>query len=192
MLKSVAAGLAAFVLVIAGASANDTKPLTEDEAKRFVAALEDTHAFGKALESEGKAEALDVQLRPKAGEPFRPYTNAVAAMKEKLPGEHAQLSKVVGAHGFTAENWASTGDRVMVAYMAERMARDNPDAMAQMAAMDASMLNMLPPEMKAQIEPMLAIANAVKDAPPADRAAVRPVMGDLDAYLETAGGDAAL
>lgn len=160
------------------------KPLTEDEAKRFVASLYSVETLGEDLEAQGKIENLNVDAKPKAGEAFKPYSNAVTALSKKYPADHAKLAKAVKAHGFSADDWGVVGDRVMIAYMAVKMEEDDPQAMAMMEGMDASMLEMMPPEMRTQMEGAFAMMETVKNAPASDKAAIAAVKADLDAYME--------
>ncbi|WP_425410354.1 hypothetical protein [Hyphococcus sp.] len=183
MLKSCIAGVSALLFLASGALAAD-KPLTEDQAKRFVETLEAVEELGKEFETEGKMEEFRLATTPVAGEAFKPYSGAVASLKENHPGDHARLEKAVKPHGFSADEWAGVGDRIMVAYLAVKMEEENPQAMAQMASMDKSMLDMMPPDMQAQMAQALAMVETIKNATPEDKAAVASVREDLDAYME--------
>lgn len=173
------------LFAFAGAAvALEASPLTDDEVTRFIASLEAANAFGDQLEAEGKTDALEVAMAPQAGEAFKPYSNAVAAMKTKYPVDYAKLGAFVAPHGFSADNWAATGDRVITAYFAVEMQRENPGAAAQMAAMDPSLLAMLPDAHRAEVEAMRALIATVATVPEADRAVIEPHMDALDAAME--------
>lgn len=186
MTRMTAAVMSAVIALLAfgAAQAGETNALTSDEARRFVATLEDVQALGDRLEANGEAEALNIRTQPKAGEAFRPYSTAVAALKADYPAEHARLSAIVGQHGFSAQEWGAVGDQVMIAYLAEKMEQENPGALQQMAQMDSSMKEIMPAHMKEQMAAALALAQAAKDAPAENRAAIKPVMADLDAFTE--------
>ena len=184
MVQRVVAGLIGIVVLMAGAFAAENKPLTEDEAKRFVLTLAAVDALGDTLEAEGKIENLRIEQRPKAGEPFLPYSNAVSLLKEKYPADHTKLASAVKAHGFSTTQWGHVGDRVMVAYLALRMQEEDPDSMEMMSGMDKSMLEMVPPELRAQLESTFAMMETVKNAPEADKKAVSVVKDDLDKFME--------
>ncbi len=158
-------------------------PLTEDQARRFVASLDAVDALGDRLEAEGKIENLRIDSRPKAGEAFRPYSAAVSALKEKHPSDHAKLSKALKAHGFSAADWGVVGDRVMAAYLAVTMEENDPRTLEMMDGMDASMMEMMPPEMRDQMEGVFAMMETVKNAPEADKRTVEAVKAELDAYM---------
>lgn len=186
MLKHFFAAAAAALLMTAGAGAAD-KPLTADAAKRFVASLDSIETLGKEFEAEGKADNLKVDTMPKAGEPFKPFSKSVAALKTQYPADYAKLENAVKPHGFSAEGWSQAGDQVMVAYVALRMQEENPQAMAQMQqmhAMDKSMLDQMPPEMKSQITTAMAMMDMVQNVSAEDKKAVAAVRDDLDAYVE--------
>ncbi|MHA7872693.1 MAG: hypothetical protein ACX939_10115 [Hyphococcus sp.] len=184
MLKKLSAGAVSAVLMIAGAVANNLAPLTEDQAKRFVASLASVEALGEELEAEGKTNEMQIERQPIAGEAFKPYSNAVMILKEKHPSDHARLAKKVKAHGFSTDEWGHVGDRVMVAYLALKMQEEDPRSLQMMEGMDASMMEMVPPEMRAQLESTFAMMETVKNAPDADKEAVAAVKDDLDDYME--------
>lgn len=183
MLRTIAAAASAAIIMTVGALAADA-PLTADTAKRFVASLEAVEQLGAELEAEGKTEQLQFDQQPKAGEAFKPYSKAMLALKEKYPGDYAKLRSAVKPHGFTVEDWGYAGDRVMVAYLALKMEEENPQALQQMQAMDKSMLDMLPPDMKAQFAQAMVMMETVQNAPAGDKEAVAAVKDDLDAYME--------
>lgn len=183
MLKSFFGAIGAFALLTAGALAGD-KPLTEDQAQRFVKTLPVLETFGKELEAEGKMEEFRISTEPMVDQEFKPYTSAITVLKEKHPADHARLGDMLKPHGFSADEWAGVGDRVVIAWMALKMEEEDPGAMAQMEAMDKSMLAQLPENMRAQIERALVMAETVKSASPEDKAVVATVKDDLDEYME--------
>jgi hypothetical protein len=186
MMKTVFAALAATFLAIGAAHAGDGA-LTEDQAKRFVKTLPALDEFGKELEKKEEAGKINFDAQPKAGEPFKPYSNAVKILKAESPADHQRLASLVKPHGFSATQWGDVGDRVMIAYMALKMQEEDPRTMQMMEGMDKSMMDMMPPEMKAQMEAAFAMMETVKNAPEADKQAVSSVKADLDAYMEQSG-----
>lgn len=188
MRKLFAAALGAAMLIVAGASANDAAPLSDEKIRKFMATMPAVQALAGDLEASGKDKAFEIDAMPKAGEPFRPYGKSVEALKARHPDEHARLGAAVRPQGFTADSWAAVGDRVVLAYAAEKAAKENPVMLAQMQAMDPAMLAMVPPEMRAQMETAMAMMEAVKAAPAADRAAVRPHLAALDAMFDGEDG----
>jgi len=188
MLKKLSVIAGVFLLAISGVSASENKSLTEDQAKRFVASLESIEALGAELEKEGKIEQLNIDRVPKAGETFKPYSRVVVALKEQHPADFTRLKKTVKPYGFSADGWGAVGDRVMVAYMAVKMQEEDPRAMAMMEGMDRSMLDMMPPEMRGQMERTFVMMETVKNAPEADKKAVAAVKDELDAYMDKDAG----
>ena len=53
--------------------------------------------------------------------------------------------------------------------------------------MDPKMLDMIPPAMRAQMEGALALVATVRDVPPADKKAVKPLVDRIRAELEAQG-----
>lgn len=183
MIRTVISAVALVLLTVCAAQASDA-PLTEDQAKRFVKTLPALEKFGEELEAEGKTENLQVEAQPKAGEDFKPYSKAVAVLKKSQPADHAKLQGLVKPHGFSAAEWGDVGDKVMIAYMAVRMEEEDPRAMAMMEGMDKSMMDMMPPEMKSQMESAFAMMETVRKAPEADKQAIAVVKNDLDKHFE--------
>ncbi|WDI32611.1 hypothetical protein PUV54_05305 [Hyphococcus flavus] len=183
MLKSLFVAFGAVALMTVNAVAADA-PLTEDQAKRFVESLPALDALGESLEADGKMDELKIDPTPKAGQAFKPYSQAVSGLKEKYPSDYAKLDSAVKPHGFSASEWGLVGDRVITAYLAIKMEEENPQAMAQMQAMDKSMLEMMPKEMQDQFNQVLVMMETIENVSPEDRAAVQSVKGQLDEYME--------
>ena len=181
----VSLALIGVLVAFAGAAlADDPAPLTDADVTSFISTLDAANAFGDELDADGKTDALEVAMEPKPGEAFKPYSNAVAAMKTKYPTDYVRLGAIVSPLGFSADNWAATGDRVISAYFAVRMERDNPGAAAQMAAMDPALLARLPAAHRADFEALKALVATSAAVSPEDRAAVEPHMDALDAEMD--------
>jgi hypothetical protein len=105
-------------------------------------------------------------------------------LKAKYPADYSRLDAAVKPQGFSAIDWGAAGDRVMVAYMALKMENENPQAMAQMQAMDPAMLDMMPPEMKVQMMQAQAMMATIANASAEDKKAVAEVENDLDAFMD--------
>lgn len=184
MLKTFIAALA-IVFLAAGASLAGDAPLTEDQAKRFVKTLPALDDLKKEMDEEGKSEHMRIATQPKAGEPFKPYSNAVAALKKDFPADHARLASAVRPYGFSAKQWGEVGDRIIIAHLANRMQKEDPRTMAMMENMDQSMIDMMPPEMQTRLAASFAMMETVKNAPARDREVAAKVGDELDAYMET-------
>lgn len=183
-MKRVFAYAAAFALTAAPAFA--ANPLNADEVRHFVETLAPIEAFGDSLEKEGKLNVL-VGSGATLDGAFKPYSSGVAALKRELPGEFGRLAAVVKPHGFTPEGWGATGDRVMAAYMALRIERDEPGALAALEPVDPAQLEKMPPEMRQQMQDYAAMMEAVKKAPEEDKKAVMPAMDMIDAHIAAQG-----
>jgi len=163
------------------ASAAD-KALTEDEARRFIASLADIDTLAKTLEEAGDP-ALEIDTQPKPGENFSPYGRMIPVLKENHQSVHKRLSAAVKPHGFSTEEWGSVGDRLIIAYMAVKMEEENPGAVAQMKAMDKSMLEMLPQAQRDQFASAIAMAETVENAPAADKEIAKKVGPEMEKYM---------
>lgn len=183
MIKTFIAALA-LVFFSASASLAGDAPLTQDQAQRFVKTLPALEALKTKMDEDGQSEHMRIATQPKAGEDFKPYSSAVAALKKDYPADHARLASAVKPYGFSAAEWGAVGDRVMIAHMANKMEAEDPRTMAMMENMDQSMIDMMPPEMQARLAATFAMMETVKNAPAGDREAVAAVGDDLDAYME--------
>ena len=184
-MKKLMMAIGAAMLFAAGPAFAGEAALTADTAKRFVASLPSVESLGKKLEAEGRTDEMRVDTQPKPGEEFKPFSNAVKALKMKHPSDYGQLSSAVKPHGFNPEDWGLAGDQVMIAYLALMMEKENPGVMAQMEAIVPEMLKMMPPEMKAQMEQAKMMMATVAAASPEDKKAVSEVEDELDAYMES-------
>lgn len=179
-MKNIIALAASVLLMIAPSFA--AAPFNADAVKRFAQTLDPVQKFGDALEKEGKLNAL-VGAGAAIDGDFRPYSSGVISLKEKFPADLARFALVLKPFGFTPEEWALTGDRVMAAYMALRIERDQPGALAELEEMDRAEIDKMPPEMRAQMLDYIAMMKAVKNAPASDKDIVLPSMDAIDAHI---------
>ena len=177
-------------IVLSMSAAQAASPLSSEQVTHFVETLAPIQTFGDALEKEGKLNVLIGGGASANGE-FKPYSTGVDALKKQFPADFRRLAGVVKPHGFTPEEWGETGDRVMAAYMALRIERDEPGALDRIEPVDLEELKKMPPELQIQMRDYMAMMEAVKKAPSADRTAVLPSMELIDAHIaaqEEAGG----
>jgi len=158
--------------------------LDQAAIEAYVSSLEPVKALGERLQSEGRQNFLEREVLPRSGEPFDPHRRGVVALQRDSADDYRELTRIVQQHGFTsAESWALTGDRVVLAYGALKAEAESPEVLqmaAQMKDMDPAMLQLLPPEARQQMDQALAIARAIASVPQADRAVVRPYLARLD------------
>jgi hypothetical protein len=165
--RALRACLAACLLWLAALPAWSQGPaLTADQVRGTLAAIRDLQAaFGERLGGSGGM--------PEIAPGHRDYQRAVQIVRE---------------HGFpTLEAWSASAQRVMSAYVALQMAGSRPqvDAEARRALAEVENDPDLSPEQKRQmrqvIEQSLASLRTLGSAPPADQAAVRPFVAEIDA-----------
>jgi hypothetical protein len=187
-MKRIFALAAAFAAAVVPALAADS--LNTETVRHFVETLAPVQAFGDSLEKEGKLNVL-VGGGATVDGAFEPYSAGVTALKAQLPADFNRLEAVVKPHGFTPELWGATGDRVMAAYMALRIERDEPGALAALEPVDPAEMQKMPPEMRKQMQDYAAMMEAVKKAPDDDKKAVLPAMDAIDAHINAQGDPAA-
>jgi len=174
--------LAGLLLVMAGmATAANLEPARIDA---YIASLADVRALGDELKAEGKAAFLAGQIMPAEGDAFDPHSRAVEALQRDEPDYFSRLEALVLEHGFTsAHSWAIAGDRIVLAYGAEKVAAESPQMLvlaAQSGPEQEMLMQALPAPQREQLKQALVIARALAQVPDADRAAVKPYIGQLD------------
>lgn len=177
--------IAVLFAVLSSAVAADA--LTEDQVRRYAAALPDLSALGEEMEKAGVEGFSDDYEIIENGE-FAPYTAPLARLKKEHPGEYKKVNVVAKKHKFAnAAEMALVADRTMLAYMALKMP---PEAAAMASAMTPEMLKMLPPETQAQYKTGMAMMKAAENAPQADKDVVSPLTPLLDEAMAEAGEEA--
>ena len=176
--------LAAFAIAAIGA-AFAGEDFSEEKVARFIETLEKVQPLADRMAEEGKEMTLSDKINPVTSGEFDPYSNAVTALEAKYPSEHKELARLVKPFGFSPEEWGQTGDRVLAAYMALKMAEE-PGMTAGIAQMDPSMLEMMPPEAKAQFAGVMKMVEKIENVPSSDKNAVAPNAAALEAYMESA------
>jgi len=160
------------------------EPLQQLSVEAYVNSLEAVRQLGERMQAEGRQDFLQQEVLPNGDEPFDPHQRGVKLLARESSDDYRELSEVVRQHGFTsAESWARVGDRVVLAYGAIKAEAESPEILqmaSQMEAMDPQMLELLPPDVRRQMDQALAIARAIAAVPQADREQVRPFVGQLD------------
>jgi len=158
--------------------------LSQTSIEAYIQSLGPVRKLGEKLQAEGKQSFLEREITPRNGELFDPHTRGVKALQRESGKDYAELSRLVRQHGFTsAESWALTGDRVVLAYGAVKAEAESPEILRlaqQMQGMDPQMLQLVPPEMRQQMEQAVSIARSLALVPAEDKVSVRPYVGQLD------------
>jgi len=149
--------------------------------ERFVKSMPDVQAHADKMEAEGRTEIFDKTQNPMVSGEFTPYSSGLKVLKSDAPRDHKALAKILKAHGFTTDEWAVTGDRVLAAYVAIEMG-NNPE-FAGLAQMDPSMLEAMPPQAKAQFAGVMKTMEKIKNVPEADKMAVQPNVAALELFM---------
>jgi hypothetical protein len=117
-------------------------------------------------------------------------------MLENVAGEHPQVRQIVRRHGFSAEEWASTGSRIFSAYLSLAMAEVSGEMQQDMAEAlrEIEQNPDLSPEqkqaMRQQMEQMARgqfMGGITDDVPEADLRAVRSRKAELDSFFGADG-----
>ena len=152
------------------------------KVERFIQSMAEVNAYADKMEAEGRAEFFDEAPNPILTGEFTPYSSGLKLAKEKSPKDYTKISGIVKAHGFTANDWAVTGDRVLAAYLAIEMGKD-PE-FAGIADMDPSMLDAMPPKAKVQFAGMLKALEKIEAVPAADKEALQENYDAYTAFIE--------
>ncbi|TYC55364.1 hypothetical protein FMN52_16955 [Marinobacter sp. BW6] len=151
--------------------------LSDQTISSFIDSLKAAERLGSEFEDLG-----DEMDSPNDGS-MPDFSSMLSDSLSELEGHQAygQLEDLVQDHGFSnLEEWASTGDRIIQAWMAIEMEQQNPAARQEMNAAMAEIENSphMTAEQKAQMRAMMQSAmgamETASNAPPADVEAVRP------------------
>lgn len=186
----------AIVLVLAlaapaAAAPEKAAPLTSDQILGFITSLPDLDALSDEF-------GEDPWVKTPAGKdpgslPESPLAAAAALMEGHAAA--GRIREVVGRHGFSGiMAWAQAGDRIIRAYLANKMDEENPEMAAQMKqAMEEIEKSSMPAEQKEAMKQMVIASQkamaAYASAPPADREAVKEHMKELEDTLNRISGD---
>lgn len=173
-------GLVLFVLASTLLHAQD---LTDSEIQKWTKAYEaiikwsQTNDFDKDFIDNGET-ADDGKM----------FSNMIE--QSKASKHYSSLAKVLKQNGYSdPEQWASTSDRIMTAYVANLVTGKEAQMNAQLQQMETMLSSgMIPAEQKPMMEKMLAQSKATlkaaATAPEADKAAVARNQGHLEDVLK--------
>ena len=165
--------------------------LTDAQVKRFVASMEEVQQL---FDEYDDLHEMDDDFDDFDGEidmtfPENPMSDAIAEMRGHAV--YNRLQGVVRKHGFSnVEQWAGTGDKVMMAFYSLLMEEAHPEAVAEMQAAlreiddNPYMGEAQKQEMRKMMESAMSHMSHLMDAPAADKAVVRPHMSELRRVLE--------
>ena len=155
--------------------------LTTDRASDFIDSLEEVETYSESLDEDMRTGLMDMDIVPENGIPFAPYEQAVGYLENQYPAVYEDLGEIVSEYNFdTLQDWAETGDRVAIAFIALQMEDADTSAMDKMTP---EMLEQVPAQMRPQIEMVMAMLETIESAPPENIDAIRPLMDRLEQYL---------
>lgn len=109
----------------------------------------------------------------------------IEIMQEKLSSDFSKLGDIVKRHDFKSqEEWAKTGDSLMLAYMAIKIDQENPNELKQLCDIPEENKAKMPEATTAQLEQSIRMMEIFTSAPKEDREAVKPHMNEITAWLE--------
>ncbi|RLT92107.1 hypothetical protein [Ketobacter sp.] len=169
-----------FLFIASLAQAQD---LTDAEIQKWVKAYQ---AIINWAESANIEEELDNKAEPNE------YSRIFSQMMEhsKKSKYYDTLVDVLDDNGYSdPTKWSDTGDRIMLAYVANEMDGQEAEMKQQLQQMQAMMNSgMVPPEQKAMMEQMLAESGkamqAASAAPEADKKAVKRNQALLNSIMD--------
>jgi hypothetical protein len=171
MLRTFTAAIAAGFTLAASALG---QTVTTDQIDRFIAVVTELQDFETRYPD--VAADLEVQARGDLSAMIN-QDGEIAAFERmigRLPAGEArsEITSVAKRNGFgSLDEFATVGDDIMMAFIALQMEGQDMAAMANQ--MPAEQLAMMPPNVRAQIETALRMAEVAKSVPPASVEAVR-------------------
>ena len=163
---------------------NDTI-LTDDSTARFIDSIDEVELLAEHMIEKGAGNILRVEETIQKSQNFAPYRTYMDMMVEEHPEDYAKLGEIVSKYGFESQNdWAETGDAVMLAYMNIQQGQNKMNIRQEMQAqLTPEMMAMMPPSAKAQIDKALAMADAINDVPQGNIDIVRSHRDALEAAM---------
>jgi hypothetical protein len=186
------AAVASLLFSVPLASPARAAALNPAQVEKFMGTLPDLKALSDEMQQAGKGDALDEAAAPHPGQigGFEPYTNSLKALKSKFPADYRKLGDLVHQHGFMSQDdWADTGNRVMLAYMALKLEAQPPETLKAMQDLPVGTLNKMPPEARAQFEQSRALMQAAQKVSSADKDAMRPYVAQFDEWANQAAAE---
>lgn len=185
--RSLCLTVALSLLFAASGAAADS--LTDEKIRAFINTLEEAETL------EGDLDQLNEE-QPGSGNPsdMPDFSSIFSDSVNKMRGHEAydRMEDIVEDNGFDSmEEWGATGDRVFRAWMAIEMESQHPQMAREMAAAMEEINNNpnLSEAQKEQMRSMMGGATAAmesaRQAPEADKQAVRPHMQTLRAVTES-------
>lgn len=174
-------GLMSLVAVLLMLLAAPVMALDEDTVNRWADSME-------ALQEWAEREDIDNEPVTEIEDPMEADFERMLAESAR---EHSEAEQIIRDAGFSStEEWASIGDRIFNAWIAEEMAADADDMEAGMSEalreieenphMSAEQKQM----MRQQLEQVQGMQAEIADAPEADRRAVRQARPRLERVLD--------
>ncbi len=164
-------------------------PLSGNDIQHFMNAMKPLQKLGKKHNFEENSQAFTAGSNMNE---FSPMTNSLEIIKSHEA--YGEFKKIIRAAGFTdADEWASTGDRIMKAYMSLKMNEQmTPEKILEMQKGIEEVKNneYLSPETKKQILNSLGMAismgGKMSEEDKADRQTLKPYLAKLDRLFEEA------
>ena len=170
--------------------------LTTDQVTRWASSMTAMRPWTEANEDRFEGSSFKVKpprmnpMSPPSEEDMQkmrsPFSYAVLAAREV--GIDAEIAALVAPHGFSLEEWGSTGDRIVRAFIALQM-QNGPDMQASLNTTIAEMEqnDRMSAEQKdmliSSLTQTLDMYNMMRDAPLSDMDAVRPLTDLLQQTL---------
>lgn len=141
--------------------------LDKTKAAKFVDSFDDVSALADEMGFADKKPILRTKYAINKARSFGPYTNAVETLKTDYSSDYDKLTDIAKKFDFTsAEDWAETGDAVMLAYFSLREDHQDQSYEGLMKqGLRPEMVKMIPPEKMHMIEQALNMTKAVQDVP---------------------------
>lgn len=153
--------------------------LKAKQVENFIASMGPVNTLTNEIDFQSKADFSTAKE-------FSPFSLGLESLKANEASAYKKLGQIVKGHGFSSqEDWASTGDAVMLAFIAVKAEQDNP-GLTELQEFPPEMLEQMPPETRAQFETTMKMVRAVRAVPPENKTAVTPYLDKIEAAI--AGG----
>ncbi len=174
----------AMAILATGTTYAGSTSFSADEVERFISTMETLETRKAEFKNISDSEPENMNNMVASDGSMMFFRSLLSEIKQ-YPAEEKKLLKIFTDAGFkSTSHWATTGDKIMLAYMGHQMEMQNGaehSAMEQMQQMTPEMLSMIPEDMRGMMEASMKMAKAVENISAADKAVLAPYLKRLDA-----------
>lgn len=171
-----------FTLFAFFANAVQAGNLDAETVGRFVDSFDATVTYSEQTDLDKRAEDARVVDGIIEDGFSNPFETMLAWTREEAPEDHKQLTRIAKDHGFSVEEWGSTGDCVFETFLAFQLA--DSEMAELLTTFSPEMIELMPPEQKAMFTSLQDAMARAAAVPETNKQALEPHLERLQAIFE--------